>query len=196
MKFEIIKYKKITSTNDIAMDLIKNGRKTIGCVYSETQTNGRGNHGKKWISQEGNLFLSFFFPLKKNFPPFNEFSIINPIIISEVLKNYCKNKDISFKFPNDIFVSGKKICGILQETIKCNNINFLIVGIGLNIISSPKVIEYPTTNILFESKERIKLLKIVNDFIKSYEFFFNNLKSYNFLDFKNKLMSTKLDQNL
>ena len=83
MKFEIFKFKNVTSTNDMAINLIKEKKKENGCVYANTQTKGRGTHGRKWISDEGNLFGSIFFPLKNNYPPFNEFSIINPVIISE-----------------------------------------------------------------------------------------------------------------
>ena len=51
-------------------------KKKIGCIYADIQTRGRGTRGKRWISVHGNLFGSIFFPLKKNYPPFNEFSII------------------------------------------------------------------------------------------------------------------------
>jgi len=56
MKFEIFKFENVTSTNDIAINLIKKEQKETGCVYAETQTKGRGTHGKEWISDKGNLF--------------------------------------------------------------------------------------------------------------------------------------------
>ena len=81
MKFEIFNFKKVTSTNDKAIDLIKKKEKETGCVYAAIQTRGRGTHGKRWISNVGNLFISIFFPIKKNFPTFQEFTIISPIIV-------------------------------------------------------------------------------------------------------------------
>ena len=101
-------------------------KKNSGCVYAETQTKGRGTHGKNWISNRGNLFISIFFHLKKNYPPFNEFSVINPLLASETIKRFCKNKTVSLKFPNDVFLNGKKICGILQETITFKEKSFFI----------------------------------------------------------------------
>ena len=86
MKFEIFKFKSVTSTNDVAIKLIKEKQKETGYVYADIQTKGKGTHGKKWISDKGNLFSSIFFPLKDKYPPFNEFSIINPIINSGILK--------------------------------------------------------------------------------------------------------------
>ena len=149
MKFKIFKFKSVTSTNDVALNLIQKEKKIIGCVYADMQTKGRGTHGREWISDKGNFFGSIFFPLKNNYPPFNEFSIINPIIISGVIKHFCKKKNIKLKFPNDIFVNRRKICGILQELITINNKKFLIIGIGVNIVSNPDINnKYQATNIL------------------------------------------------
>ena len=139
MKFEIFKFEKVTSTNDMAINLIKEEQKETGCVYADTQTKGRGTYGREWISDKGNLFGSIFFPLKNNYPPFNEFSIINPLIISDVIKYFCEEKNINLKFPNDIFINRKKICGILQELVVSNSRKFLIIGIGVNIVSNPEI---------------------------------------------------------
>ena len=187
MKFEIFKFESVTSTNDAAINLIKEEKKKIGCIYADTQTKGRGTRGKEWISTQGNLFGSIFFPLKKNYPPFNEFSIINPVIISSVIEHFCERKNISFKWPNDVFVNGKKICGILQELITSNSKKFLVIGIGVNIVSNPNInTKYQTTNILSETKKKPSIKEIVNLIISSYEKFFINLHSYNYTDFKKK----------
>ena len=137
MKFKIFKFKKVISTNDVAIKLIKIKQKEIGCVHADRQTKGKGTYGKQWISHKGNFFATIFFPLKKNYPPFNEFSIINPIIISDVIRHFCKKRNINIKFPNDVFLNGKKVCGILQEHITVNSKKFLIIGIGINTVSNP-----------------------------------------------------------
>ena len=187
MKFEIFKFDKVTSTNDVAINLIKEKKKMTGCVYSKIQTKGRGTHGKKWISNKGNLFVSVFFPLKNGCPSFREFAIINPIIISNVIQKFCNRKNLKLKFPNDIFLNKKKICGILQEIITSNKKNFLIIGIGANITSNPKIKNnYKTTSIFFETKNKPKIKELIDLIILSYEKFFKNLNSYNFKYFKNK----------
>ena len=187
MKFEIFKFENVTSTNDIAINLIKKEQKETGCVYAETQTKGRGTHGKEWISDKGNLFGSIFFPLKNNYPPFNEFSTINPLIISDVIKHFCEKKNINLKFPNDIFVNRKKICGLLQELITFDNKKFLIIGIGLNIISNPNVNnKYRATNILSETEKKPKIKEIIDLLINSYAKFFVDLNSYEYVNFKKK----------
>ena len=190
MKFEIFKFENVTSTNDIAINLIKKEQKETGCVYAETQTKGRGTQGREWISDKGNLFGSIFFPLKNNYPPFNEFSTINPLIISDVIKHFCEKKNINLKFPNDIFVNGKKICGILQEVITVNNKKFLIIGIGINIISNQDIKSgYDATNIFSETTKKPTTKEIINLLIASYENFFGELDGYNFINFKAKAES-------
>ena len=188
MKFEIIKQNIVTSTNDVAMNLIKNKTKKKGCVYSELQTKGRGTKGKEWISSLGNLFVSIFFPLRNHYPPFNEFSIINPVIISDVIKKYCTDTNISFKWPNDVFVNGKKICGILQEVVTYEKNKYLIIGIGINIVTNPDLKKpYKATNIFLESGSKPQVIELVNILVLSYEKFFNNLHSYNFNNYKKKV---------
>ena len=187
MKFEIFKFESVTSTNDIAITLIKEQQKETGWVYADIQTKGKGTHGKEWVSDKGNLFGSIFFPLKNNYPSFNEFSIINPIIISDVIEYFCEKKNINLKFPNDIFVNRKKICGILQEHIVLNSKKFLIIGIGVNIVSNPNVNNtYQATNILLETQKKPTIKEIIDLIISSYEKFFIDLNSYNYEHFKKK----------
>jgi len=187
MRFEIFKFESVTSTNDTAIKLIKEEKKEIGCVFANSQTRGRGTHGKKWVSDKGNLFGSIFFPLKDSYPPFNEFSIISPIIISDVIKHFCEKEKINLKFPNDVLLNGKKICGILQELITLNRRKFLITGIGVNIASNPNIKnKYRATNILLETKKKPKIKEVLDLIISSYKKFFDDLNSYNYTDYKEK----------
>ena len=99
------------------------------------------------------------------------------MIISDVIENYCKGMKISFKWPNDIFVNEKKICGILQEVITVENKNFLIIGIGINVLSNPKIdTKYKTTSILKESNKKPQIELLVKKMALSYESFFINFK--------------------
>ena len=185
MKFEIYNYETVTSTNDVALNFIKNKNILNGCIQADFQTKGKGTQGKEWISKKGNLFATVFFKLKDNFPPFNEFALINPVIISNVIKNLCNEHKISVKWPNDIFFNGKKVCGILQELITHKNSQFLVIGIGINIDSNPNINnKYRATNIFDETKKKINVMKLINLIISSYEKFFSNLEAYNYKNYK------------
>jgi len=187
MKLKLYKFKKITSTNDMAINLIKKESKKSGYVHTETQTKGKGTHGRKWISKKGNLFMSIFFPLNRKYPPPNQFYLINPVILSDVIKNFCNKKSVSLKFPNDVFVNKKKICGILQEIITSGSSKFLIIGIGMNIISNPDIKKkHQTTSIFKETRKKPNIKKVISLIISSYENFFTNLEKYNYLEYKKK----------
>ena len=193
MKFKIISYDTVNNTNETAIDLIKRNKFENGFVYALSQKKGKGQYGRKWISKKGNLFGSIFFHLKKNYPSVEEFSLINPILNINVVSNYCGKKNTFFKAPNDIYINKKKICGILQEVIIKGSKKYLIVGIGINILSNPKITNYPSTNIYKETKKKPRLLKIIKQIIAKYEQFFYNLDLYKFSSFK--LKSEKLSLN-
>ena len=172
MKFKIFFYKSVNSTNDLALKKIKLGIKR-GIIIAEYQSKGKGQFGKKWLSFKGNLFMSIFFQIKKNIST-QKMTIMNCKIIKKILLKYFK-ANISIKYPNDLMINKKKFCGILQ-IIKFNkDIKFMIVGIGINLVKNPKIKNYPTTNILFETGIRIKKLKL----IKSIEnYYYSKLKLF------------------
>ena len=168
MKLKLIKFQKVKSTNDEAIKIIKSKSNKEGIVISALQTNGKGTMGKKWISIKGNLFVSIFFEIKQNMPNFKEFSLINPIIIKNILKCYSKF-EVKIKWPNDLLIKSKKVCGILQELIKIEKKTFLIIGIGINTLKSPKKREFKSISLIECSNKPINNLEILKNLKKNYE---------------------------
>ena len=147
MKLKKYKYKIVNSTNDLAIQIIKNTNNKSGIVIANKQKKGRGQYGKKWTSFKGNLFVSIFFPIDKIKFSFKDLTKVNCFLVKKLLSNFYKNK-ITIKNPNDLLINDMKIAGILQETILKSSTKFIIIGIGLNLIKSPKLKNYPTTNLL------------------------------------------------
>ena len=166
MVLKKFKYKKVSSTNDIAMQKIRQGYKS-GVIISDKQTHGRGRHGKKWVSNKGNLFFSIFFNINKNIQT-SRLVISNLKIIKKILSKHIKSK-IKIKRPNDITVNKKKICGILNETLFYNDLKYLVIGIGINIVSSPNIRNYPTTNLNEATNRRVSKTKLLNKIIKAFD---------------------------
>ena len=193
MKFKIYKFKKISSTNDYAINFIKNKNIKYGYVHADLQTKGRGTSYKKWISQEGNLFGSIFFPLKKKYPKFHEFLFINSIILFNLISNISKDNRLTIKWPNDILLNRKKICGILQEVIKIKNLDYIVIGIGINLVTNPNIKIKKTGNILSETNVLINKMKVVKGIVSSYEKFFSKIDSYNFKYYKDKANSLSIN---
>ena len=165
MKFKKFFYKKVNSTNDLAVKKIKSGF-TKGIIISELQKKARGQFGKKWISFKGNFFMSIFFEIRRNIS-IKRMTALNCEIIKKTLFKYFKKK-ITIKYPNDLLINKKKFCGILQETTFDNEFKYIIVGIGINLIKNPKIKNYPTTNILIETGIKIKKLKLIKSIENNY----------------------------
>ena len=83
MKIKIKKYKKVKSTNDIAIKLIKKNYSEPTLIISEKQTKGRGRVGKKWISKKGIFFISLFFKFNQRKINFKQFAILNAFLLKK-----------------------------------------------------------------------------------------------------------------
>ena len=168
MKLKKFKFKKVKSTNNTAIKIAKSLNYKSGMVISDTQLNGRGQYGKKWISNKGNLFVSFFHELSLSNISISKITNINCLLVKKLLSKYTKKK-IIFKKPNDLLVDKKKISGILQETIFFSNKIFLITGIGININTNPTINNYPATNMCELTKKSITKVNVENDLKKFFE---------------------------
>ncbi len=132
--FEIIHYKEVTSTNDIAKKIIDENKNFCNkVIFADYQTQGRGYATNTWISDYGQNFLMSII-ICPELAAHQQFYISKAISL-EIIE-YLKNKNIraKIKWPNDILVNQNKIAGILIEnSILGNNIQSSIIGIGLNI---------------------------------------------------------------
>ena len=172
MSFRKFFYKKVNSTNDLAIKKIKAGI-IKGIIIANYQKKGRGQQGKKWQSLKGNIFMTIFFKIKNNIN-IKKITILNCKIIKKVLFQYIK-KAIIIKPPNDLLVNKKKICGILQEIKFNQEQKFIIIGIGINLVKNPIIKNYPTTNILNETGFKVKKYNLIKNIEKNY---IKNLKLF------------------
>ena len=138
----IIRLKEIDSTNSYLKDKSELLQRNGLVVIAEMQVSGRGRAGRKFTSVKGNN-VTFSVVLHPNLPleEIQIFALLAGVAVARVLENYVKN--IRLKWPNDVLVNEKKICGILLETINIPDHSFpvLIMGIGLNTKGCPN--DYP-----------------------------------------------------
>ena len=170
MKLKQFNFKKVRSTNQTSIRVINNSNCKFGLIVSETQSNGRGQYGRKWISYKGNIFVSIFYKLNKINLSLSSLTKKNCLLVKRVISKYCK-KNITFKSPNDLLINKKKICGILQEKIEKSDEKYLIVGIGINLIKSPNLSNYSTTNLFSVINKKINKKKIEKELKISFEKF-------------------------
>ena len=166
MKLKKFNFKKVKSTNNTAIRLIRRGIDS-GVVSANVQTKGKGQRGNKWISKKGNLFISIFFKVNSKLS-LKKITTINLSILKKIISSQIVGK-IYIKLPNDILIYKKKVSGILQEIMYKNNNKYLIVGIGINVISSPNIKNYPTTYLNKYSKKKINKIRILNKIKLNFE---------------------------
>jgi len=165
-------FKKIKSTNDQAIKMIKKGLNR-GIIITKEQTDGRGQHGNKWISLKGNVFMTIFFEISKK-RKISEFTKFNLKIVKRVIQKYIKKK-LTIKHPNDILINKKKVCGILQEVIFFKLKKLMIVGIGINIKKSPRIIKYKTTFLNEHTIKKIDRMSVIKNLQNIFE---KNIRFY------------------
>ena len=152
--FNIIFKETCTSTNDVAKEL-----PVYTAVYAGRQTNGRGRMGRSWQDGQGNLMTSIVLPKPKQA---HLFSFLASLAVAQSIAFLSPR----IKWPNDILVEGKKICGILLETHE----DKLIIGIGVNIESCPKTGMLYETTCLKEHGCAVNAKKLLSDILQNLSF--------------------------
>jgi BirA family biotin operon repressor/biotin-[acetyl-CoA-carboxylase] ligase len=146
--FQNYHFEEVDSTNNWIkrnLSLIPEGG--LLWVTADAQSGGRGQHGRKWIAEKGSgLWTSFGYWMESN--PGKPVSLE----VAEQLAAVIASLGIApvIKLPNDILINGKKLCGILCETVWQGDRQACIVGIGINVKKHPEALDQPTTSLLAE----------------------------------------------
>lgn len=137
--YKLISFDKIPSTQTYALDMVASGTaRDHTIVMAEAQSAGRGRYRRTWVSHHGNFYASFIFSAPERD---SRLSYMVAVAIAETIMSFGIIPTI--KWPNDILIDGKKVCGVLIEYAG----TFVIVGIGINIKSNPTVAENITTKL-------------------------------------------------
>lgn len=127
---EIAYYPSLPSTMDTAREKARQGVVEGTVVLAGEQTSGRGRLKRNWLSPKGNIALSII--LRPGIAELPYLIMIASLAVANSVESVTGQKT-QIKWPNDILIGGKKVCGILIENeIKGNNVNFSIIGIGIN----------------------------------------------------------------
>lgn len=125
----------LASTNDEAKAQADAGAPEGTLVVADEQSSGRGRMGRSFHSPPGNLYMSLL--LRPGRPPEERarLSFVAAVALGEAVAPLLEGGAVSLKWPNDVLVRGRKVSGILLES--ASGADWLVVGIGVNIISSP-----------------------------------------------------------
>ena len=172
---EVIFLPATTSTNRIAKEAAQKGMQEGTLIITDQQTHGRGRFDRTWWSSPGKdlLFSLIFRPPLKTSQAFR-ITLLSSLAVAEAIRQET-GLDALIKWPNDVYIHGKKASGILSESGLLNDhLDYVIVGIGINVNSTPSTnpeIQKRATSISMELGEnfsRLSLLTVILELIESY----------------------------
>ena len=129
-KFKIIKHDSLDSTSAKAKEMAAAGAEPWTVVLAQKQEGGYGRKGNAWYSPEGGLYFSVILP-KSNIDDLQTMTILAAFSVAKTIKEQFGAEPF-VKLPNDVYLNGKKICGILTENVIAGDIKSSVIGIGIN----------------------------------------------------------------
>lgn len=141
MNFDFQYFDVLDSTNDRAKDLARQGADAGTVIVAEQQLKGRGRQGNDWVSPKGNVYMSVI--LREDVPMAlaGQLSFLAAVVLADVV--HPKLKDgykLEQKWPNDVWINGQKLAGILLESEAQNtqSMDWIVLGMGVNLASAPE----------------------------------------------------------
>jgi BirA family biotin operon repressor/biotin-[acetyl-CoA-carboxylase] ligase len=156
-------YPKLPTTMETARELAKKGAAEGSVVIAGTQTTGRGRLARTWLSPEGSLAMSVILMPAVNKLP--QLVMIASLAVVRAIKQVA-GLETHIKWPNDIMLKGKKVCGILIENeVKEGRVNFAVIGIGINVNFNPQ--DFPeiadiATSLSHEAEQKISNVELTS----------------------------------
>jgi BirA family transcriptional regulator, biotin operon repressor / biotin---[acetyl-CoA-carboxylase] ligase len=166
--FRLAAYDTIGSTNDEAKHLARDGAAAGLVVWAREQKSGRGRRGRIWVSPPGNLYLSLL--LRPSCPAATaaQLGFVTLLGLGDALVELVPaGVELCFKWPNDLLANGRKIAGILLETemVARDIPDFVVIGVGVNLVSSPHDTAYAATSLTEEGVTGIVSEAVLPGFI-------------------------------
>ena len=152
--YRLVFCESIDSTNDEAKRLARAAAAEGTLVWAFQQTAGRGRRGRAWASPPGNLYTSVVLRPQCPVDQAAQLGFVAALAVGDTLTSTTEKQldTLSYKWPNDVLLSGRKTAGILLESELGEDevLEFVVVGVGINLLSSPRDTEFPATSIAEE----------------------------------------------
>jgi len=151
----ILYFRELTSTNDITKELAIRGFREGTVVVAETQTRGKGRIRREWMSPERGLWFSIILKPKVQPKHAPKLTLLASVAVTKTI-NQLYGLHAQVKWPNDVLINRKKVCGILTESqIKGGTLDFAVLGIGVNADFDVEVLSTPLRETATTLKEEL-----------------------------------------
>lgn len=161
---DILNFDCVSSTFDKLKEYDKD---KVLAVVSKRQTGGVGRMGRRWSSDEGGLYFSFYMEKNENSNDIPFLTILCALAAFKTISDYTPCR---IKWPNDIVSDGKKICGILAKSLVSGNDITIMAGVGINVNNEiPDDLSYKAVSLKEILKKDFNTDEILNKFFKNLE---------------------------
>lgn len=171
--------REVNSTSDWAKELAKAGAEEGTITIAQTQTAGKGRLNREWISPKGGLWFSIVLRPHQKASEAAKLVFVASLAVVEILHEKCGLRTET-KWPNDVLVNGKKICGLLAEmNTEGDNVNYVILGVGVNANFHtddvfPESVKTTATSIENELGKKIRLESLLEALLEKMERIYDN----------------------
>ena len=184
---EINYFPELKSTNTMAKKIALHTAERIDegrLIITERQSAGKGRLGREWFSPAGGIWLSIILYPQLSPSYISRITLMTAVAVVQAIKT-CTQIESQIKWPNDVLINEKKVCGILTEmSTELDIINWVVVGIGINanvdIRDFPKDIQKNTTSLKETSGKEISRVQLLQTFLQEFEKYYEKLKRKRF----------------
>ncbi len=177
----IYSYNQTSSTNDIAYRLGQEGAPEGTCVLAEAQEKGRGRLGRVWESPRGKgIYLSVILRPKISPQQAPQITLMASLAVAAAIREVTSLEAL-IKWPNDILIKGKKVCGILTEmSAELDSIKFLVLGIGVNVNTKKEDLPRLASSLREELGQEVYRLDLAQSLLRKLDFYYHLFKEEGF----------------
>lgn len=166
----IYSYNVVDSTNTIAYRLAEKGQQEGTVITAEAQEKGKGRLGRKWISPKSKgIYLSLI--LKPDITPnqISQITLTAAVAVCLAIRKTCGVAAL-IKWPNDVLVGNKKVCGVLSEmNAEPDKVNFIILGIGINVNTKKELLPDSATSLKEELGQEVSRINLAKELLREIE---------------------------
>lgn len=189
--YSLVTHERIDSTNEEAKRLAAIGAPAGTLVWAGEQLTGRGRRGRGWTSPPGNLYMSLL--LRPGCAPSIacQLNFVTAVALAAAVSGLLPpGAPVALKWPNDVLVNGAKVSGILLEAAAAADrlIDWLVIGVGVNIASHPADTPYPATGLQREGLRSTPAM-VLEAFAERFESWHETWRSAGFLPVRDRWLA-------
>lgn len=186
MNWTVIYKDQVSSLMDEMKKLGEDGSPEGTVMCAQSQSCGRGRQGRVWSSPEGGLYFAVLLRPQWDMSRISLVTLLSAVAVCEAIINYTEIH-VTIKWPNDLLLEGRKLAGILVESqIKGRAVDFVVVGIGINVNSDLQDLPEEGVSLRHISAQQYDFKNLLDSILERFEFWYDQCGDLGFQDLINR----------